>query len=144
MTVRPTTRRPVCADSDTLLATCTSRMADKLRLSTTDSNTHAAKSSLCSMPTTCGCQRNLRAFREAFERHHSAGMAYHRMYWWDGANEIEADRNFHCRFGAGAGKPQRGPAISPDQHLVPRLPPRRASENATGTTRIAIAGQDLP
>src|SRR5438105_9374335 len=33
-----------------------------------------SKSSLCSMPTTCGCQRNLRAFREAFERHHSAGI----------------------------------------------------------------------
>src|SRR5438874_4372581 len=95
MTVRPATRRPVCADSETLLATCTSRMADKLRLSTTDSNTHAAKSSLCSMPTTCGCQRNLRAFREAFERHHSAGMAYHRMYWWDGANEIEARSEEH-------------------------------------------------
>lgn len=36
----------------------------------------------------------LARIREAFERNPDAGMAYHRLYWWDGANESEADSNF--------------------------------------------------
>ena len=36
----------------------------------------------------------LSRIREAFERNPDAGMAYHRMYWWDGASETEADRYF--------------------------------------------------
>ena len=32
--------------------------------------------------------------REAFERNPDAGMVYHRLYWWDGANEAAADRYF--------------------------------------------------
>lgn len=31
---------------------------------------------------------------EVFERNPDAGMAYHRLYWWDGGNGIEADRYF--------------------------------------------------
>ena len=31
---------------------------------------------------------------EAFERNPDAGMVYHRLYWWDGANEAAADRYF--------------------------------------------------
>lgn len=31
---------------------------------------------------------------KAFERNPSAGMIYHRVYWWDGANEIADDRYF--------------------------------------------------
>ena len=36
----------------------------------------------------------LSRIREAFERNPDAGMAYHRMYWWDGASGTEADRYF--------------------------------------------------
>jgi glycosyltransferase involved in cell wall biosynthesis len=31
---------------------------------------------------------------EAFERNPDAGMVYHRLHWWDGANEAGADRYF--------------------------------------------------
>jgi glycosyltransferase involved in cell wall biosynthesis len=31
---------------------------------------------------------------EAFEQNPGAGMVYHRLYWWDGANEAGADRYF--------------------------------------------------
>ena len=31
---------------------------------------------------------------EAFQQNPDAGMAYHRLYWWDGANKAEADRYF--------------------------------------------------
>ena len=30
----------------------------------------------------------------AFQQNPEAGMAYHRLYWWDGANETQADRYF--------------------------------------------------
>jgi glycosyltransferase involved in cell wall biosynthesis len=36
----------------------------------------------------------LRRIREAFERNPDAGMVYHRLYWWDGANDLAADRYF--------------------------------------------------
>ena len=36
----------------------------------------------------------LARLREVFEQNPDAGMAYHRLYWWDGANETEADRYF--------------------------------------------------
>jgi glycosyltransferase involved in cell wall biosynthesis len=36
----------------------------------------------------------LRYIHEAFARNPDAGMIYHRMYWWDGANETTADRYF--------------------------------------------------
>jgi len=32
--------------------------------------------------------------REVFDRNPDAGMAYHRLYWWDGAKETQADRYF--------------------------------------------------
>jgi glycosyltransferase involved in cell wall biosynthesis len=32
--------------------------------------------------------------RETFERNPDAGMAYHRLYWWDGESEAAADRHF--------------------------------------------------
>jgi glycosyltransferase involved in cell wall biosynthesis len=32
--------------------------------------------------------------REAFERNPDAGMAYHRLYWWNGENEATADPHF--------------------------------------------------
>ena len=31
---------------------------------------------------------------ETFQQNPDAGMAYHRLYWWDGVNEIEGDRYF--------------------------------------------------
>lgn len=31
---------------------------------------------------------------ETFQQNPEAGMAYHRLYWWDGENETEADRYF--------------------------------------------------
>lgn len=31
---------------------------------------------------------------EVFERNRDAGMVYHRLFWWDGANKTEADRYF--------------------------------------------------
>ncbi len=31
---------------------------------------------------------------EAFKQNPAAGMVYHRMYWWSGANETSADRHF--------------------------------------------------
>jgi glycosyltransferase involved in cell wall biosynthesis len=36
----------------------------------------------------------LESIREAFERNPDAGMAYHRLYWWNGENEAAADRHF--------------------------------------------------
>jgi glycosyltransferase involved in cell wall biosynthesis len=36
----------------------------------------------------------LERIQEAFERNPDAGMAYHRLYWWDGENEAAADRHF--------------------------------------------------
>ena len=36
----------------------------------------------------------LARLREIFEQNPDAGMAYHRLYWWDGANGTEADRYF--------------------------------------------------
>ena len=36
----------------------------------------------------------LSRLNEVFERNPDAGMAYHRLHWWDGANETEADRYF--------------------------------------------------
>ncbi len=36
----------------------------------------------------------LARIHEAFERNPAAGMAYHRLYWWDGANETGVDRYF--------------------------------------------------
>src|SRR5262245_33895759 len=36
----------------------------------------------------------LTRLREVFEQVPAAGMAYHRLYWWDGANETGADRYF--------------------------------------------------
>ena len=36
----------------------------------------------------------LSRIHEAFRQNPSAGMTYHRLLWWDGANEAEADRYF--------------------------------------------------
>src|SRR6266568_294741 len=36
----------------------------------------------------------LTRLREVFEENPAAEMAYHRLYWWDGTNETEADRYF--------------------------------------------------
>lgn len=36
----------------------------------------------------------LERIREAFERNPAAGMAYHRLYWWDGASDAGADPHF--------------------------------------------------
>jgi glycosyltransferase involved in cell wall biosynthesis len=36
----------------------------------------------------------LRRVHEAFQQNPAAGMVYHRLYWWDGANETAADRYF--------------------------------------------------
>lgn len=36
----------------------------------------------------------LTRLQEVFEQNPDAGMAYHRLYWWGGANEIQADRYF--------------------------------------------------
>jgi glycosyltransferase involved in cell wall biosynthesis len=36
----------------------------------------------------------LSRLREVFEQNPDAGMIYHRLYWWDGANENQADRCF--------------------------------------------------
>ena len=36
----------------------------------------------------------LSRIHETFRQSPSPGMAYHRLYWWDGANETEADRYF--------------------------------------------------
>lgn len=36
----------------------------------------------------------LAGLRQVFEENPTVGMAYHRLYWWDGANRIEADRYF--------------------------------------------------
>src|SRR5215472_18218165 len=36
----------------------------------------------------------LTRLREVFGQSPDAGMAYHRLYWWDGANESQADRYF--------------------------------------------------
>jgi len=36
----------------------------------------------------------LESIREAFEQNPDTGMAYHRLYWWDGENEAAADRHF--------------------------------------------------
>jgi len=36
----------------------------------------------------------LMRLREVFEQNPAAGMAYHRQYWWDGANKTEADHYF--------------------------------------------------
>ena len=33
---------------------------------------------------------------EAFQQNPAAGMLYHRLYWWDGANETAADRYFNA------------------------------------------------
>jgi glycosyltransferase involved in cell wall biosynthesis len=38
--------------------------------------------------------KKLRQIREAFEKNPGAGMVYHRLYWWDGANETNEDRYF--------------------------------------------------
>jgi glycosyltransferase involved in cell wall biosynthesis len=36
----------------------------------------------------------LRRVYETFERNPDAGMLYHKVYWWNGANEMTADRHF--------------------------------------------------
>ncbi|HXY23821.1 MAG TPA: glycosyltransferase [Candidatus Acidoferrum sp.] len=36
----------------------------------------------------------LRRVQEEFQRNPRAGMVYHRLYWWDGADEVGADRYF--------------------------------------------------
>src|SRR5215470_13615536 len=36
----------------------------------------------------------LTRIRKAFEENSAAGMAYHRLYWWDGCNETSTDRYF--------------------------------------------------
>jgi glycosyltransferase involved in cell wall biosynthesis len=36
----------------------------------------------------------LRRIHDAFERNPDAAMLYHKLYWWDGANEITEDRYF--------------------------------------------------
>jgi glycosyltransferase involved in cell wall biosynthesis len=36
----------------------------------------------------------LARLHEAFQRNPAAGMVYHRLYWWDGGNEMSADRYF--------------------------------------------------
>ena len=36
----------------------------------------------------------LRYVYQAFQQNPAAGMLYHRLYWWDGANETAADRYF--------------------------------------------------
>ena len=36
----------------------------------------------------------LSRIHEAFQQNPDAGLAYHRLYWWDGANQAEADRCF--------------------------------------------------
>jgi hypothetical protein len=36
----------------------------------------------------------LSRIHKTFQQNPTAGMAYHRLYWWDGANEAEADRYF--------------------------------------------------
>jgi glycosyltransferase involved in cell wall biosynthesis len=36
----------------------------------------------------------LRHVYEAFQQNPAAGVLYHRLYWWDGANETAADRYF--------------------------------------------------
>lgn len=36
----------------------------------------------------------LACVQRAFEQNPDAGMVYHRLYWWDGANEMAADRYF--------------------------------------------------
>jgi glycosyltransferase involved in cell wall biosynthesis len=36
----------------------------------------------------------LRQLHQAFEKNPSAGMLYHRLYWWNGADEISDDRYF--------------------------------------------------
>ena len=36
----------------------------------------------------------LTRLREVFENNPAAGMAYHRLYWWNGGSETEADRCF--------------------------------------------------
>jgi hypothetical protein len=36
----------------------------------------------------------LRRVYRAFEQNPTAGMVYHRVYWWDGANQIGDDRYF--------------------------------------------------
>jgi glycosyltransferase involved in cell wall biosynthesis len=36
----------------------------------------------------------LAQIREVFQRNPDAGMAYHRLYWWDGGNEHGPDPNF--------------------------------------------------
>src|SRR5215471_9471737 len=40
------------------------------------------------LPTKLAC------VHEAFAKNPVAGMVYHRLYWWDGANETTADRHF--------------------------------------------------
>ena len=39
-------------------------------------------------------QEKLARIREAFERNPAAGMAYHRLHWWDAGNETDADHTF--------------------------------------------------
>jgi glycosyltransferase involved in cell wall biosynthesis len=36
----------------------------------------------------------LSRIHETFQQNPAAGMAYHRLYWWDGGDETEADRYF--------------------------------------------------
>src|SRR5215831_2770486 len=36
----------------------------------------------------------LARLREVFGQNPDTGMVYHRLYWWDGANETQADRYF--------------------------------------------------
>lgn len=38
--------------------------------------------------------QKLMRLRDVFGQNPDAGMAYHKLYWWDGANETEADRYF--------------------------------------------------
>ncbi|HKW64035.1 MAG TPA: glycosyltransferase, partial [Candidatus Acidoferrum sp.] len=38
--------------------------------------------------------QKLARLREAFEENPDAGMAYHRLYWWDGENTTEPDGSF--------------------------------------------------
>ena len=48
----------------------------------------------CWTPTMCGCRISWARIYDAFQQNPEAGMAYHRQYWWDGANETQADRYF--------------------------------------------------
>jgi glycosyltransferase involved in cell wall biosynthesis len=78
---------------------------------------------------------------QAFEQNPAAGMVYHQLHWWDGANEAGADRNFRSGFRAHTGEPQGAAAISHGKHIVPRVPARGAREIVADTGDAAFAGR---